>query len=119
MTESESLRESLSDHRNVGNKPPTRAPRAIRPLLILMVLANLAWSLYQLPLNRVVERRLCREYYLETDPSKIGEDGSVPEELCKLDSIQQGLGWTQGVMETTWIVGGKYSGYSTQSSPKH
>ncbi|KAJ9157593.1 Major facilitator superfamily transporter [Pleurostoma richardsiae] len=62
-------------------------------------------SLYQLPLNRVIERRLCREYYGKNDPSAINPGGSVDEKLCKLDEIQEDLGWIQGVMETVWIVG--------------
>ena len=84
-------------------------PPRIRPLLFLLILVNLAWSLYQLPLNRVIERRLCREHFLVHDPSLIGDDGHVPEQLCKVDAVQQGLGWIQGVMETTWVVGGRRS----------
>jgi hypothetical protein len=88
---------------------PSSAPpqRAIVALLTLMLLVNLAASLYQLPLNRVVERRLCREYYAVHDPSLIAPDGHVEEKLCKVDEVQQGLAWIQGVMETAWIVGGK------------
>jgi len=76
-------------------------------LVTALLLVNLAASLYQLPLNRVVERRLCREYYREYDPAVIGPDGNVDEELCKVDAVQQGLAWIQGVMDTEWIVGGE------------
>ncbi|KAK4159212.1 major facilitator superfamily domain-containing protein [Cladorrhinum sp. PSN259] len=62
-------------------------------------------SLYQLPLNRVIERRLCRDYYAATDPSAFGPDGEVNEELCKIDTVQKKLAWIQGAMETAWIVG--------------
>ncbi|KAK4230346.1 major facilitator superfamily domain-containing protein [Podospora fimiseda] len=62
-------------------------------------------SLYQLPLNRVIERRLCRDFYAATDPSVFGPDGEVSEELCKIDVVQKELGWIQGAMETAWIVG--------------
>ncbi|KAF3763674.1 hypothetical protein M406DRAFT_14601, partial [Cryphonectria parasitica EP155] len=62
-------------------------------------------SLYQLPLNLVIERRLCLEYYLHHDPSQIGPDGAVDEVLCKIDIVQQGLGWLQGTMDTIWVVG--------------
>ncbi|KAK0625451.1 hypothetical protein B0T17DRAFT_273614 [Bombardia bombarda] len=85
-------------------RPPRNKP-SVRPILVLVALVSLAWSLYALPLNRVIERRLCRDYYLVHDPSVIGPDGSVREELCKEDSIQQGLGRLQGVMETAWVVG--------------
>lgn len=91
-------------------RTPTRArpPRAVvGSLLALLLLVNLAASLYQLPLNRVVERRLCREYYAEHDPSQIGRDGEISEDLCKVDEVQKGLAWIQGVMDTAWIVGGE------------
>lgn len=82
---------------------------AVRPVLVLLLLVNLAMSLYQLPLNRVIERRVCREYYSDNDPKKINPDGSVDEKLCKIDLVQQTLGSLQGVMETIWIVGGEKS----------
>lgn len=89
------------------NSYPRRPPRsAITALLSLLLLVNLAASLYQLPLNRVIERRLCREYYVEHDPAAIQPDGSIKEELCKIDAVQQGLGWIQGTMDTLWVVGG-------------
>ncbi|RYP35968.1 hypothetical protein DL766_002238 [Monosporascus sp. MC13-8B] len=88
-----------------GPSPPRASKGAIWPLLALLLAVQLAWSLYQLPLNRVVERRLCREYYGAHDPTVIGPDGSVDEELCKNDEIQQQLAWVLGAMETAWIVG--------------
>lgn len=96
-------------------RPPGVRPKAaIGALLALLLCVNLAASLYHLPLNRVIERRLCHEYYTEHDPSKIGNDGHVVEGLCKVDPVQQSLGRIQGVMETIWIVGGTLhrSGYA-------
>ena len=84
--------------------PSTTNTPSIRHLLLLVALVNLAWRLYQLPLNRVIERRLCRDFYLNSDPSQIDQDGNVLEELCKLDDIQQGLGSMMGVMETEWLL---------------
>lgn len=77
----------------------------IRPLLALLLLVNLATALYQLPVNRVIERRLCHEYFVQHDPSKLAPDGTVAEELCKIDDVQRGLAWIQGIMETAWVVG--------------
>ncbi|KAH8904656.1 hypothetical protein BR93DRAFT_882495 [Coniochaeta sp. PMI_546] len=62
-------------------------------------------SLYQLPLNRVIERRLCREYYAAQDPTVFDPYGEVSEDLCKIDVVQSELAWIQGAMETAWIVG--------------
>ncbi|KAG7283956.1 hypothetical protein NEMBOFW57_010314 [Staphylotrichum longicolle] len=84
---------------------PTAPRRAIRPLLLLVALVNLAWSLYQLPVSRVLESRLCREHYAAHDPSALPPDGSVPEELCKVDEVQQRLGRIQGTVEALWVAG--------------
>lgn len=81
--------------------------RSLWTLLLLLILTNMAMSLYNLPLNRVIELRLCREYYFQRDPSVIGPGGSIPEELCKLNQVQQQLAWLQGIMETTVIVCGE------------
>lgn len=66
----------------------------------------MAASLYNLPLNRVIELRLCREHYSLHNPSAISPDGSIPEKLCKIDEVQKQLAWLQGVMETTLVVCG-------------
>ncbi|KAJ4387670.1 hypothetical protein N0V93_008267 [Gnomoniopsis smithogilvyi] len=85
---------------------PSKPPKpAIAALLTLLLLVNLAASLYQLPLNLVIERRLCLEHYRLHDPSQIGKDGSIEETLCKIDGVQMGLGWIQGTMDTIWVVG--------------
>ncbi|TID27029.1 MFS general substrate transporter [Venturia nashicola] len=78
--------------------------RTIWTLLILLSLQNMAIKLMNLPLNRVIELRYCQQYYLRHDQSQIGPGGSIPEELCKLDSIQQKLAWMQGMIETLHIV---------------
>lgn len=96
--------------RDRERSPPSALPprRAIRPLLLLVAFVNLAWSLYQLPVSRVVEDRLCREHYRARDPSALrGDGGSIPEELCKVDEVQQRLGRIQGAAETLWVAGGK------------
>lgn len=80
---------------------------SIVPLLVLLLLVNLGTTLYQLPLNRVIEKRLCREYYIIHDPSIIDPDGNISEKHCKKNAIQQSLAWTTGTMETLWIVGGE------------
>ncbi|KAK4465182.1 major facilitator superfamily domain-containing protein [Cladorrhinum samala] len=95
------------DYHHVPLSRPGRfsSNRALVSLLSLVLLVNLSMSLYQLPLNRVIERRLCRDFYTATDPSVLGPDGEVREDLCKIDKIQQELAWIQGAMETAWIVG--------------
>jgi hypothetical protein len=80
--------------------------RPITSLLGLLLLVNLSSSLYQLPLNRAVERRLCREFYADNGSGPHLFDGNIPEEHCKVDEVQKHLARMLGVMETIWIVGG-------------
>jgi hypothetical protein len=86
-----------------------RADRSIWPLLLLLILTNLAMKLYELPLNRVIEQRLCAEHYTRHSPSAIEPDGTIPEKLCKIDEVQKQLAWLQGIMETTLVVCGRSS----------
>ncbi|PVH92922.1 hypothetical protein DM02DRAFT_259293 [Periconia macrospinosa] len=83
---------------------PTSLP-SIWPLILTVLLIYLAQALYTLPINRVIEFRLCQEHYSRLDPSVILDDGSIPEKLCKIDDVQRKLAWLQGVMETTQVVG--------------
>ncbi|KAK7956575.1 MFS general substrate transporter [Apiospora aurea] len=93
------------DDNQKARRGPVPRRAVISALLILLLLVNFAQSLSSLPLNRVIERRLCREYYTEHDKSRIGHDGAVPEELCKVNEVQRGLAWIQGAVDTGWIVG--------------
>jgi hypothetical protein len=81
----------------------------IWPLLALLVLVHLSTVLYTLPLNRVIELRLCQEHYELHDPTSIHPDGSIPENMCKIDEVQRQLAWLQGIMETTLVVCGRYN----------
>lgn len=107
--------ESVASQERDDNPKARRGPvprrAVISALLILLFLVNFAQSLSSLPLNRVIERRLCREYYAGHDKSRIGHDGTVPEEFCKIDEVQRGLAWIQGAVDTAWIVGGKLSAH--------
>ena len=79
---------------------------SIRPLIALLMLVHLSAVLYTLPVNRVIELRLCQEHYELHDPSVIPANGAIPERLCKIDEVQRRLAWLQGIMETTLVVCG-------------
>lgn len=51
-----------------------------------------------LPLVRLFEAGYCKRYYEQRDPSKIAPDGSLLEEYCKVDLIQQQLAWLGGIV---------------------
>lgn len=92
--------------------PLTDAPEALRSttgekpwlLLIGLIFALVAFIdigayLADPPMTRIFEANLCYKYYLEQDPSVIGGDGTISEELCKVDIVQQRLasifGWQE------------------------
>lgn len=78
----------------------------IRPLIVLLILVHLSAVLYTLPLNRVIELRLCQDHYEHHDPTLTLKHEAIPEKLCKIDEVQQRLAWLQGIMETTLVVCG-------------
>lgn len=86
--------------------PRRKTTRSVRPLIVLLILVHMSAVLYTLPLNRVIELRLCKEHYELHNPEVIPEDGAMPEKLCKIDEVQQRLAWLQGIMETTMVVCG-------------
>ncbi|KAF2965736.1 hypothetical protein GQX73_g7836 [Xylaria multiplex] len=100
MDQDDSVRSPASDDSRIimssrGRLYPSRY--AIWPVLFLLLLVNLTSGISNIPLNRLLERRLCRAYY------DSGQD--VDEQLCKVDSVQQDLAWIMGSFETLWIVG--------------
>lgn len=98
--------ESMSDRDALSQRRRRVAP--VVPVLALFLLVNLSMSLYQLPSNRLIEIRLCIDYYRRNDPSKVLH-GGVDEKLCKIRDIEKDLGRIQGVMETLWVAGGSLS----------
>ena len=65
--------------------------------IVVIITADMANSLVQAPRIRLYESIVCTRYYAANEPSLVGKDGSVPEELCKLNLIQDEitmvLGW--------------------------
>jgi len=107
MDENDSLRGSAYGSNDVSSTERSRrVPGRTQALsytiwlvLLLLLLINLTSGISTIPLNRLLEKRLCRIYY--------DTDDDVNEELCKVDRVQQDLAWIVGFLETLWIVGGK------------
>lgn len=91
--------------------PSIDAPDALQPttgdkpwlllvglIVVLVAFIDIGAYLADPPMTRIFEANLCYKYYLEQDPSVI-EDGTIPEELCKVDIVQQRLasifGWQE------------------------
>ncbi|PYH94638.1 MFS transporter [Aspergillus ellipticus CBS 707.79] len=68
--------------------------------LFAMILAvEVGVSMSNGPVTRIYESIACREYYTQHDPTQIGVDGQVKEELCKVKAVQQDLAAVKGYME--------------------
>jgi hypothetical protein len=74
--------------------------RATVIVLSLLALHHVGFKIMYLPLNRLIENRFCRNYYDEHDPSLVPGDGIVPENLCKVNAVQQQLAALFGTIES-------------------
>jgi hypothetical protein len=66
--------------------------------LLFVVVAGLDFCVYMvnLPLTRVYESIICYAHYAATEPSRFPSPGSIPEALCKIDSVQEELALIRG-----------------------
>ncbi|CBY02112.1 similar to MFS transporter [Plenodomus lingam JN3] len=87
--------------------PLTVAKKKKKPWVLFVILVFAMVSIIDIgafladpPKTRVFEANICLGYYQEHDPSVIGDDGTIPEKLCKLDEIQQKLAMIFGWQET-------------------
>ncbi|KAF1943909.1 hypothetical protein EJ02DRAFT_510656 [Clathrospora elynae] len=68
-------------------------------IFAVVAIVDVGAFLAEPPKTRVFEANLCLGYYREHDPSVIGADGRIPEQLCKVDEVQQRLagifGWQE------------------------
>lgn len=108
----DSPRDSIEQEEEEALLSPTGSPdialpaASKKPWLLLVVLiftlvafVDIGAFLSEPPQTRIFEANLCLKYYREEDPSVIKGDGTIPEELCKVDEVQQRLasifGWQE------------------------
>ncbi|KAF3011126.1 hypothetical protein E8E13_011416 [Curvularia kusanoi] len=82
------------------------APPKTKPWVVMVILAfalvaiiDMGAFLAEAPRTRVYEANICLRHYRETDPSVIGADGTIPENLCKVDEVQQEMAMIFGWQE--------------------
>ena len=73
---------------------------------VITLLVNLGHRLMNIPLNRLFEINLCREYWSHHDPSLVGSDGRTDELFCKEDPIQEKLAFYIGLITTLELICG-------------
>ena len=67
-------------------------------IALLIVAVDLPSVLAGTSMVRILESIYCQQHYEEVDPSKIGADGKIPEQLCKVEEVQKQLSSLRGWM---------------------
>lgn len=87
------------EHASQQKKQSKRWIFLIVYLFFLIVTIDAGSFLAEPPMTRVFEANLCLRYYEKHDPSKINNDGTVYEALCKINEVQEKLaaimGWSE------------------------
>ena len=73
--------------------------RVIVIIAILILCVETGMTMMSGPTTRIYEAIECLKYYQRHDPSKIGSDGKIPEDMCKLESIQGEVAIVKGYGE--------------------
>ncbi|KAJ5751037.1 hypothetical protein N7533_008065 [Penicillium manginii] len=92
-TESKSLHQNNADSAAAAKKIGFR----LKLTLFLMILAvDIGFAFLEGPMVRILESIACRQYFAVVDPSKIGANGYIPEDQCKLPEVQSELAAVKG-----------------------
>ena len=97
--------EQDSDHGHRRKSiPPVVVSQKLRLRLLVTLFAivlavELSLGMTDAPLVRIYESITCRKYFLQHDPGKVGPDGQVDEEFCKLKEVQSEVAAVKGYME--------------------
>ncbi|KAI9376064.1 major facilitator superfamily domain-containing protein [Aspergillus egyptiacus] len=86
------------DKQNLTINPEIRS-RLMITLLAMILAVEVGFVMAGGPMTRIYESIACREYFAVADPSKIGADGQVVEELCKGKEVQSEVAAVKGYME--------------------
>jgi MFS family permease len=90
-----------ASHNNDGDKA-SREKLRIRLMITLyaiILLVETGNAMTHGPITRIYESIECKNYYQTADPSQIGSDGQVPEDMCKLSEIQGEIALVKGISE--------------------
>ena len=89
--------ETKPSHLSDSNASASKITFRLKLILFAMVLGvEIGFSFLEGPMVRILESIACRQYYIVADPTKIGADGQVPEDLCKISEIQAELAAVKG-----------------------
>ena len=79
------------NQRNTALPLQNNTTRTVLWSLAVVAFISMSYAFIEAPGYRLYETVICKRYYRKHDPSAIGSGGVIPEEKCKIDSIQQEL----------------------------
>lgn len=84
-----------------GFKPSQPAPhrtrctwswlRVVILIIVIAIVSDIGESLWAAPRVRLFEASICARYYHHHKPSLVPSTGDIPEDLCKIDPVQDQL----------------------------
>lgn len=90
LLEDASDAESESDHHPAPTTKSTFQRNVILCAIVFFFAELFELSLFA-PVTAILERSICLTYYFEANPSLIDDQGSVPEQSCKVHPVQAEL----------------------------
>lgn len=89
--------ESKSNNHHDHNAAAKKIGFRLKLILFMMILAvDIGFAFLEGPMVRILESIACRQYFAGVDPSKIGVNGNVPEDQCKVAEVQAELAAVKG-----------------------
>src|ERR1700750_2989335 len=82
---------------------------SVLALVTLTFCQSMAVRIMSLPLNRLIESKYCQDYYRRHNSLIIHTGDRIPEDLCKVDTVQERLAVLQGIIETVHVLCGQES----------
>jgi len=97
----------LDSSTHSSNSPAQPEPATLRLgstrvvvfIAIIVFCVSIAGDLVSIPIVRVIEDAVCKDYYRSHDGQFLLTHGEIDEKLCKQDEIQSELAYIMGVQE--------------------
>jgi hypothetical protein len=103
---------SKSEIDSIAEKRAQRFRTKVTILITLLIVAvDLPSVMFHSSLVRILESIYCKQHYAAYDPTKIPLNGTIPEELCKIESVQANLSSLRGWNSFWGHLPGKFFKY--------
>lgn len=65
-------------------------------MFLIIIAVDLPSVMHHASQIKIFESIICHQYYLEHDPTKFTKDGTIPEEMCKIEPVQAEMSSLKG-----------------------